>query len=56
MLTDIVTIPVTCEQCREEPVTYFQPALQTHSYMPTIVGGIVGAVVGNQFGSGSGRR
>ena len=56
MLTRIVSVPVAREECWEEPVTQFQPApARAHSYTSTIVGGIVGAVVGNQFGSGSGR-
>ena len=57
MLTHIVNVPVSREECWEEPVTYYQPPAHTgaHSYTPTLVGGIIGAVVGNQFGSGSGR-
>ncbi len=56
-LTRIVTVPVSREECWEQPVTHYQPPAHTgsHSYTPTIVGGIIGAVVGNQFGSGSGR-
>lgn len=55
--TRIVNIPVEREECWEEPVTRYQPPVypQPHSYTSTIAGGIVGAVVGNQFGSGSGR-
>ncbi len=57
MLTHIVNVPVSREECWEEPVTHYQPPAHTgaHSYTSTIVGGIIGAVVGNQFGSGSGR-
>ncbi len=57
MLTHIVNVPVSREECWEEPVTHYQPPVHTgaHSYTSTIVGGIIGAVVGNQFGSGSGR-
>lgn len=57
MLTRIVNVPVSREQCWEEPVTHYEPPapVGAHSYTPTIVGGIIGAVVGNQFGSGSGR-
>lgn len=57
MRTRIVNTPVQREECWEEPVTRYQPPIyrQPHSYTPTIAGGIVGAVVGNQFGSGSGR-
>ncbi|MFT4563590.1 MAG: hypothetical protein ACI9BW_003346 [Gammaproteobacteria bacterium] len=55
MLTKIVSIPVAREQCWEEAVTHYQPAPQNHSYTSTIVGGILGAVVGNKFGKGSGR-
>jgi uncharacterized protein YcfJ len=57
MLTRIVNVPVAREECWEEPVTYYHPPSYPvpYSYTPTIVGGIVGAVVGRQFGSGSGR-
>jgi len=57
MLTRSVNVPVSREECWEESVTHYQPPAYTgvHSYTPTIVGGIIGAVVGNQFGSGSGR-
>jgi uncharacterized protein YcfJ len=57
LMTRIVNVPVAREECREEPLAYYQPRpyASVYSYTPTIVGGIVGAVVGNQFGSGSGR-
>lgn len=57
MLTRIVDVPVSREECWEEPVTHYQPPAHTgvYSSTPMIVGGIVGAVAGNQFGSGSGR-
>lgn len=57
MLTRVVSVPVSREECWEEPVTYYpqSPYAGVHSYTPTIVGGIIGAVVGNQFGSGSGQ-
>ena len=56
-LTRISQTPVSREECWDQPVTYtrtpqYPPA---HSYTPTIAGGIVGAIVGNQFGSGSGK-
>ena len=55
-LTRVVEIPVSREECWEEPVTYHAPPHSAaYSHTPTIVGGIIGAVVGNQFGSGSGR-
>ncbi len=54
-LTRIVSVPVSREECWEEAVTHYQPAVRARSYTPTILGGIVGAVAGNQFGSGSGR-
>ena len=55
--TRIVEVPVSREECWEEPVTYYHLPVRAgyHSYTSTIAGGIVGAVVGNQFGSGSGR-
>ncbi len=54
--TRIVNVPVSREECWEEPVTIYQPPPPAaYSYTPTIVGGIIGAVVGNQFGSGSGK-
>jgi len=56
MRTRIVSVPVSREECWEEPVTHYQPpAAGVRSYTPTILGGIIGAVVGNQFGSGSGQ-
>ncbi|MGR9090195.1 MAG: glycine zipper 2TM domain-containing protein [Gammaproteobacteria bacterium] len=58
MQTRIINVPVQREACWEEPVTRYQPPTlrQPYSYTSTIAGGIVGAVVGNQFGSGSGRE
>lgn len=54
--TRIVQVPVAREECWEEPVTYHAPPVPGyHSYTSTIAGGIAGAVVGHQFGSGSGR-
>jgi len=55
--TRIVNVPVEREECWEQPVTRYQPPVypRAHSYTSTIAGGIVGAVVGNQFGSGSGQ-
>lgn len=57
MLTRIVDIPVAREECWEEPVAHYQasPHAGPGSYTSTIVGGIIGAVVGHQFGSGSGQ-
>lgn len=55
-LTRLVEVPASREECWEEPVTYSVPSRTgAYSYTPVIVGGIVGAVVGNQFGRGSGR-
>jgi uncharacterized protein YcfJ len=57
MRTRIVNVPVSREECWEQPVTHYQPPAYggAPSYTPIILGGIIGAVVGNQFGSGSGQ-
>lgn len=47
--------PVQRDQCWREPVTYREPARERHSRAPAILGAIVGGVIGNQFGGGSGR-
>ena len=54
-LSRVVQTPMEQEECWDEPVAYYQPAPGPQSYTPHLMGGIVGAVVGNQFGSGSGR-
>lgn len=54
-LSRVVQTPSQQEECWNEPVTYYQPVQGPTSYTPHLMGGIVGAVVGNQFGKGSGR-
>jgi uncharacterized protein YcfJ len=54
-LSRVVQTPLQQEECWDEPVTYYQPVQGPMSYTPPLMGGIVGAVVGNQFGKGSGR-
>ncbi len=54
-LTRVVQTPLQQEECWDEPVAYYQSASGPQSYTPHLMGGIVGAVVGNQFGKGSGR-
>lgn len=49
----IVRVETPRRQCRDETVTVTEPAPRT--YTPEILGSILGAAVGNQFGSGSGR-
>ncbi len=53
-ITEIVEVSVPQRECWTEHVTRYRG---THtSYTPEILGGILGAAVGNQFGSGSGRK
>ena len=50
--------PVSREECWSEPVTYREPARyqgSSRNRAPAVLGGIIGAAVGNQFGSGRGR-
>src|SRR5690625_7021681 len=51
-IVDIERTPVDREVCRQQEVL----VEKRHSHTPTILGAIVGGVVGNQFGGGSGRR
>src|SRR5699024_10127785 len=44
--------PINREICREE-IEYVRT--RRHSHTPTIMGAIIGGVIGNQFGSGGGR-
>jgi uncharacterized protein YcfJ len=50
--------PVQRDQCWREPVTYREPVVvrtDRRDRAPAVWGAIVGGVIGNQFGSGSGR-
>lgn len=49
----IVNIVTPQEVCREERIWQANNGHRSHT--PTIAGGIIGGVVGNQFGSGRGR-
>lgn len=49
-----VRVSVPRQECWDETVTV-HPAPARKSYTPEIVGSILGAAVGNQFGGGSGR-
>ncbi len=53
----VVQVPTSHQECWDEPVYYQQPAhnASRYSYTPTIVGGIVGAVIGNQIVGGGGK-
>jgi uncharacterized protein YcfJ len=51
--------PVSRDECWSEPVTYRESGRYVGGHRdraPAILGGIVGAAIGNQFGSGRGRR
>jgi uncharacterized protein YcfJ len=56
-MTRVVQVPADREECWEEPVRHYNPGYHArpYSYTPPIAGGIIGAVIGNQFGSGSGK-
>lgn len=51
-LREIQRTPVDREICREE-TAYVRE--RRHSHAPTVVGAIIGGVIGSQFGSGRGR-
>ncbi|MDH3638261.1 MAG: glycine zipper 2TM domain-containing protein [Gammaproteobacteria bacterium] len=53
-ITEIVEVDTPRQECWTEHVTRYR---HSHSsYTPEILGGIIGAAVGNQFGGGSGRK
>jgi uncharacterized protein YcfJ len=57
-IIETVHRPVSRDECWSEPVTYREPARYVGGHRdraPAILGGIIGAAIGNQFGSGSGR-
>lgn len=57
-IIDVVNRPVARDECWEEPVTYREPVRYhggSRDRTPALLAGIVGGVIGNQFGSGSGR-
>lgn len=55
-IIDVVERPVTRDECRQERVTYREPARRhSRDRAPAVLGGIIGGVLGNQVGSGSGR-
>jgi len=50
--------PVSWEECWSEPVNYREPSRYrggSRDRAPAVLGGIIGAALGNQFGSGRGR-
>lgn len=51
-IREVHRTPVDHEVCREEIVHVRE---RRRSHAPTVVGAIIGGVIGNQFGSGSGR-
>ncbi len=51
-IREVHRMPVDREICREETVYVRE---RHHSHAPTVFGAIIGGVIGNQFGSGSGR-
>lgn len=51
-IREVHRTPVDREVCWEETVHVRE---RRHSHAPTVVGAIIGGVIGNQFGSGSGR-
>ncbi len=50
-----VTINKPETRCWNEKVRHRSPGYRSESYTPTIAGAILGGVVGNQFGKGSGK-
>lgn len=53
---ETVQIPEGREVCHNEPVTYYEPdPRHRRSESGEVLGLIVGGLIGNQFGSGSGR-
>jgi uncharacterized protein YcfJ len=57
-IIDVVNRPVSRDQCWEEPVTYREPVRYhgNRDRAPAIMAGILGGVIGNQFGHGHGRE
>lgn len=53
-LLRVVQVTVPQEVCWDEPVRHTTDAYESRT--PTVLGGILGGVVGNQFGGGSGRK
>ncbi|NEZ03886.1 glycine zipper 2TM domain-containing protein [Wenzhouxiangella sp. XN201] len=51
-MREVHRTPIDREICREE-TAYVRE--RRHSHAPTVVGAIIGGVIGNQFGSGRGR-
>lgn len=47
-----IRLPMTTRTCWDEPAGVYY---KEESYTPTIAGAILGGVIGNQFGSGSGK-
>jgi uncharacterized protein YcfJ len=56
-IIDVVERPVRRDECWEEPVTYREPVRyhDRDDRAPAVLAGIVGGVIGNQFGGGRGR-
>lgn len=56
-IIDVVNRPVNRDQCWNEPVTYREPVRYhgSRDRGPAVLAGIVGGVIGNQFGHGRGR-
>lgn len=50
-ITRTVRVHRPRRECWDEDVTYYRPA----PYAPTLLGGLLGGVIGHQFGSGSGQ-
>lgn len=56
-IIDQVERPVARDECWEQPVTYREPVRYhgNRDRAPAVLAGIVGGVIGNQFGHGRGR-
>ena len=52
-VTEIVQVPEERQVCREEPVQHHVAGHRSPG--PTILGSIIGGVIGSQFGGGSGK-
>ncbi len=52
-VTRVVQVPVQREECWQQPVSHHAHFGQSHT--PVIFGAIIGGLIGNQFGRGSGR-
>ncbi len=53
-ITELVRVETPRRECWTEHVTHYRGS--HNSYTPEILGGIIGAAVGNRFGDGSGRK